>query len=55
MWAEFTPNRGLQSGRPVISAADLGFEPECHRNNDQPGTADLIRRTDGRTASWLYR
>ncbi len=26
MWAEFTPNRGLQSGRPVISAADLGFE-----------------------------
>jgi hypothetical protein len=26
MWAAFTPRRGLQTGRPVISAVDLGFE-----------------------------
>jgi hypothetical protein len=26
MWAAFTPLRGLQPGRPVISAVDLGFE-----------------------------
>jgi Caspase domain len=26
MWAAFTPRRGLQPGRPVISAVDLGFE-----------------------------
>jgi hypothetical protein len=26
MWAAFTPRRGLEPGRPVISAVDLGFE-----------------------------
>ena len=26
MWAAFTPRRGLEPGRPVISALDLGFE-----------------------------
>jgi hypothetical protein len=26
MWAAFTPPRGLEPGRPVISAVDLGFE-----------------------------
>jgi Caspase domain len=26
MWAAFTPRRGLEPGRPVISAMDLGFE-----------------------------
>jgi hypothetical protein len=26
MWAAFTPRRGLEPGRAVISAADLGFE-----------------------------
>jgi hypothetical protein len=26
MWSAFTPRRGLEPGRPVISAMDLGFE-----------------------------